>query len=268
LTSESPPLPFEDGYFDLIYSLSVFTHLTTTWEAWLHELRRVLKPQGHAVITFLNRTAHEYYEGRPFDEESVGMMIRHPQRSWEFGGPAVYHSNKWIVANWSKVLRIEALFREGMIGFQSVVVARNVENEAGGELRVYQPFPYCEYRSDFKGDLHLDGLADQNWWTSTGIPIRPGQRLTGWFISKGGPIARIEGRVDGMPVQLEGKIHLIRDDVRRAHSAFKHSLFSGFELNVDFSELQPGGHQLELLAVDAKDNRLAITAPIAVGSIG
>jgi len=37
-----PPLPFEDGSFDLVYSLSVFTHLPEpTQEAWLEELHRV-----------------------------------------------------------------------------------------------------------------------------------------------------------------------------------------------------------------------------------
>ncbi len=46
-----PPLPFEDGYFDLIHAGSVFTHIAEFEEAWLCELRRVLKPGGIAYLT-------------------------------------------------------------------------------------------------------------------------------------------------------------------------------------------------------------------------
>src|SRR5204863_340186 len=41
-SGERPPLPYADGTFDLVYALSVFTHLVDTWDEWLAELRRVL----------------------------------------------------------------------------------------------------------------------------------------------------------------------------------------------------------------------------------
>lgn len=44
-------LPFEDATFDLIYSVSVFTHLSLkSADRWMAELHRVLKPGG--VISF------------------------------------------------------------------------------------------------------------------------------------------------------------------------------------------------------------------------
>jgi SAM-dependent methyltransferase len=47
-----PPLAFDDGSFDLVYGLSVFTHLTVdTQRRWLTELRRVLRPGGHLLLT-------------------------------------------------------------------------------------------------------------------------------------------------------------------------------------------------------------------------
>lgn len=46
-----PHLPFEDGYFDLIYAGSVFTHIDDLAEAWLLELRRILKKDGRIFIT-------------------------------------------------------------------------------------------------------------------------------------------------------------------------------------------------------------------------
>jgi SAM-dependent methyltransferase len=48
----SPPLPYEEGRFDLIYALSVFTHLSADLERrWLAELVRALKPGGLLFFT-------------------------------------------------------------------------------------------------------------------------------------------------------------------------------------------------------------------------
>lgn len=48
----TPPLVFDDGSFDLVYALSVFTHLTADLQlAWRDELRRVLRPGGHLLVT-------------------------------------------------------------------------------------------------------------------------------------------------------------------------------------------------------------------------
>jgi SAM-dependent methyltransferase len=49
-----PPLPFADESFDLVYALSVFTHIPLAWQRrWLEELRRVLRPQGYLLCTVL-----------------------------------------------------------------------------------------------------------------------------------------------------------------------------------------------------------------------
>ncbi len=51
MATTHPHLPFEDGYFDLIYAGSVFTHIDDLADAWFLELRRILKPGGLAYIT-------------------------------------------------------------------------------------------------------------------------------------------------------------------------------------------------------------------------
>lgn len=48
----APPLPYESGQFDLVYSFSVFTHLNEPLQlAWLQELRRVVSAGGYLLIT-------------------------------------------------------------------------------------------------------------------------------------------------------------------------------------------------------------------------
>jgi SAM-dependent methyltransferase len=47
-----PPLLFDDASFDLVYALSVFTHLTADLQvAWRDEVRRVLRPDGIFLLT-------------------------------------------------------------------------------------------------------------------------------------------------------------------------------------------------------------------------
>lgn len=47
-----PPLPFADGSFDLVYALSVFSHLNLEQcLAWMRELARVTRPDGLILIT-------------------------------------------------------------------------------------------------------------------------------------------------------------------------------------------------------------------------
>lgn len=46
-----PHLPFPDAYFDLITAYSVFTHIDLLEEAWLLELRRVLRPGGTIALS-------------------------------------------------------------------------------------------------------------------------------------------------------------------------------------------------------------------------
>jgi ubiquinone/menaquinone biosynthesis C-methylase UbiE len=48
-----PPLPYEDASFDLLYGISVFTHLDLDYQRkWIAEFARVLKPGGIALMTF------------------------------------------------------------------------------------------------------------------------------------------------------------------------------------------------------------------------
>jgi SAM-dependent methyltransferase len=53
----APPLAHADESFDLVYALSVFTHLTDELQtAWRDELRRVLRPGGRLLLTTHGRS--------------------------------------------------------------------------------------------------------------------------------------------------------------------------------------------------------------------
>jgi SAM-dependent methyltransferase len=62
LTSFHPPLPYEDGRFDLVYAISVFSHLDRGVAGmWLAELRRVLAPDGLALLSVHGPHAFEQF---------------------------------------------------------------------------------------------------------------------------------------------------------------------------------------------------------------
>ena len=48
----APPLPYADASFELVYALSVFTHLPRTLQQqWMGELARVLTPNGYLIVS-------------------------------------------------------------------------------------------------------------------------------------------------------------------------------------------------------------------------
>jgi SAM-dependent methyltransferase len=100
--SELPPLDMPDGFFDLIWCVSVFTHLTDTWSAWLIELRRVLAPGGLLVITYMGEGMSQIVAGEPWDENAIGMNVRQLGQPWDVGGPMVLHSPWWIREHWGR----------------------------------------------------------------------------------------------------------------------------------------------------------------------
>lgn len=78
----TPSLTYTDGRFGFVYALSVFTHLPETLqEAWMQELRRVLRPGGHLLLT--THGSH-YLDELTEDEQRrfrAGLLVvRHDDR--------------------------------------------------------------------------------------------------------------------------------------------------------------------------------------------
>ncbi|MEM0543313.1 class I SAM-dependent methyltransferase [Flavobacterium sp. j3] len=52
LNSLEAKLPYSDNFFDVIYGISIFTHLSEDLHyKWLNELQRILKPNGILLLT-------------------------------------------------------------------------------------------------------------------------------------------------------------------------------------------------------------------------
>ena len=73
-----PPLPFEDSKFDVIYGISIFTHLSEKMHyAWFNELIRVLKPGGVLFLTLQGKvfkTKLSTDDSQKFDNGQIVVM--------------------------------------------------------------------------------------------------------------------------------------------------------------------------------------------------
>jgi SAM-dependent methyltransferase len=120
-----PSLPFEDNYFDLITSFSVFTHIDTFETCWLAEIRRILKPSGMFYVTIHDETTWEENKKDPNSNQLKVIKIatkdnfekiisgpppcgmqsyRHTQEGPYRG--LVFHSKEYIENVWGRFFKI------------------------------------------------------------------------------------------------------------------------------------------------------------------
>lgn len=129
-----PPLPQPDGYFDLIWAVSVFTHLVETWSDWLLELRRVLRPGGVLVATFMGEGMSELIAGEEWDEGRIGMNVLRYGQPWDLGGPMVLHSPWWIREHWGRAFEVVDVVPKGFATDSSVGQGIAVLKRGDGEV--------------------------------------------------------------------------------------------------------------------------------------
>ncbi len=113
LNEETPPLPPPDGYFDLIWAVSVFTHITDHWSAWLLELHRVLKDGGLLIASFFGSGLSDTLAQEEWVADRIGMNVLRYGQSWDQGGPRVFLSPWWIAEHWGRAFEIVELREAG-----------------------------------------------------------------------------------------------------------------------------------------------------------
>jgi SAM-dependent methyltransferase len=78
------PFPYPDAAFDMVCAFEVFMHIPLDGvRNYLDEIRRVLRPEGTAVLTFMAIWEHEdepVYQGRPWVSIGGGVRTRFPEK--------------------------------------------------------------------------------------------------------------------------------------------------------------------------------------------
>jgi SAM-dependent methyltransferase len=75
INQNKPPLPYGPGSFQLVYSISVFTHLNfEAFQAWLKEMHRVLENDGILQMTLHGNWAFSLVETEPERRKLIGIV--------------------------------------------------------------------------------------------------------------------------------------------------------------------------------------------------
>ncbi len=94
----SPPTRYQDGFFDLVYAISVFTHLSEEMQGrWLKELMRITAPGGHIIITVHGRSRTGVLDPEQIDRFEQGELVI---RGGRYSGSNVcgaYHPRNYLL---------------------------------------------------------------------------------------------------------------------------------------------------------------------------
>ncbi len=130
-----PPLKYKDGSFDLIYGISVFTHLNEEMQfMWLKELKRVSAKNGVLVLTVggaKSRTTWDFPEQdkKRLEEEGIIFYITQTGKSKLDGLPDFYqhtvHTKEYVMREWGKFFRVANYVEAGINNHQDAIVLIN-----------------------------------------------------------------------------------------------------------------------------------------------
>lgn len=114
-----PPLEFASEQFDLVYALSVFTHLTeSAQDAWLAELKRVTSPG--AVLLLSIHGPHTW----PSLPSRYRRQVEDDGFLWVDATENAYHSPAYVRERWSAQFDVLDVIPRGVVGYQDLVAAR------------------------------------------------------------------------------------------------------------------------------------------------
>ncbi len=133
----APPLARETGSLDLIWAMSVFTHISAGWSDWLAEMHRLLAPGGLLLASFLGEGMWEALVGDAYRDDETGMAVL---RGWDGPFAWVLHSEWWLREHWGRAFDFQAVIRPGgAITHSYVVLCRHDREISPAQLEWVDP---------------------------------------------------------------------------------------------------------------------------------
>jgi SAM-dependent methyltransferase len=137
-TTTYPHLPFEDNYFNMIYAGSVFTHIGDLEDAWLMELKRILRPNGRLYLTVhdtntinlllsapsghwlhdtnIRKQLIDFEQKTSFTSTGFGMIIF----AGDPGNTQIFHDTEFLKRRWGQILKVLSVTPEAY-GYQTAI---------------------------------------------------------------------------------------------------------------------------------------------------
>lgn len=127
-----PPTSLPDAAFDVAYSVSVFTHLSEPrQDAWLDELRRLLRPGGLLVVSThspaLAWTRPDLSAEQRRELADTGHLFAPSGRG--FNDDSAFHAEEYLRLNWRGRFENVWFRTHGLGGYQDLSVWRRVQGQ-------------------------------------------------------------------------------------------------------------------------------------------
>ena len=136
----NPHLPFKDEHFDLVCCGSVFTHIDDLSDAWLLEIKRIMRPKGRAYTTVHDNHTLDlvinHIDRVPYAKDvreyllSYDKHLHFMQSDWyKFcilsGSPRVnvFYNIHYLRQYWGRMLHIVSVTPEAY-GYQTAIVLK------------------------------------------------------------------------------------------------------------------------------------------------
>lgn len=132
VNKEKPPTKYDDNFFDVIYSISLFTHLDENYQNdWLKEIRRILKPGGIFITTVHGSFCRDTCSPEELNllaSRGFAFRIDHVGRFKIDGLPDFYqttfHTKYYVEKNWSAYFEVENYLEGGVHGHHDLITLR------------------------------------------------------------------------------------------------------------------------------------------------
>ena len=236
-----PPLSFPDKFMDLVFGVSVLTHLDENYQnAWLEELYRVTQP-GAIVMLSVHGEGHTRMA---LPEEQLQLFSEKGFLFLKGEGPTVedlpdfyqvaYHALPYIKSTWSRFFEILLYVKNGPLYLQDLVVMRRLDSERATDSNASAEVPVVDLPivcldSPGAGQVINDGeLAVDGWGF---YPTKPQLDLDVWL--DGGKVGSCAAKMS-------------RPDVVDAFFGNENALSSGFSLNTSVQGLSDTPHSVWL----------------------
>jgi SAM-dependent methyltransferase len=130
----APPLPFEGGKFDLVYALSVFTHLPSALQRpWVLELLRVTAPGGYILFSTHGERYLPALSAEQQNRFRAGELVVVNEEAAGSNRCGAYHPLAYVRGSMTAGSIVVDAIPEGALGnpYQDLFLLRKTEPSAG-----------------------------------------------------------------------------------------------------------------------------------------
>jgi SAM-dependent methyltransferase len=261
LTGGWPPLPYKDRTFDLVYGISVLTHLNESMQiAWLDELYRITRPGGIVLLTVHgeDKAATDLSPEEHENFRKAGFLFRAATVKATVDGlpdfyQVAFHSEGYVRKVWAKHFDVLGYVTHGCMYAQHLVILR-AKAKDGVPSDGYRTHPVTT-----KTKLPLAAIETPLIGTFVDEAGQDrGLELRGWAFNPDGEIPEIQVSVDGRIIAIcePRNPHPV---VANAFPLTPAAANCGFSVKLPVSSLQKGWH---VAALTLKDDAMPLWATV------